>query len=201
MKIIWFFLLLNLYFSFNLDEYYRKQFTNETGDPHLKLTNKTNKSELPLIKMTDNIPRNSTLLKLDKDKLLISCSKFPYDELLFQYINQYLSRKKITSSYYSELFNLIVKILYFKDAPLQEIKEEFQLLNFSKKTEYQYELNKYQMDYIDAIYSQLNFPKYNSNLKYNKEMIEKYKLEDNLIASEVNDYILEAIKKIKMKKL
>ncbi len=194
MKIFSFFLLLNIYFSFNIDEYYRKQFTNETGDPHLKLTNKTKDSEIPFIEITEDIPRNATLLKIDKSQLLISCSKFPYDEILFQYLNQYFSQKRITSSFYSELYNLILKILYFKYAPLKEIKEEFKTMNISNKEEYQYELNKQQKDYIEAIYSQLNSPKYKFDIKYNKEIIERYKLESNLIPNDVYNFMINAIK-------
>ena len=201
MKCIFFILLLNIYFSFNIYEYYRKQFTNETGDPHLKLTNKTNESELPFIKMTENIPRNATLLKLNKNQIIISCSKFPYEDLIFQYINQYFSKKRISSSYYSELFNLIVKILFFKYAPLKEIKDEFKSMNLSIKEENEYELNKQQMEYIDVIYSQLNSPKYNLNFQYNKEFLEKYNLEDNLMAHEVYNYILSSIKLNKNEKV
>ena len=101
MKVLFFFFLLNIIIvsSLDINKYYRKQFTNETGDPHLKLTNGTSPSEIPLITFTENIPRNATLLKIDKNQLLISCSQFPYDELLFQYINQYFTHKKMASSF------------------------------------------------------------------------------------------------------
>ena len=194
MIIISFFLLLNIIFCFNIDEYYRKQFTNETGDPHLKLTNKTNDIDVPLIKFTENIPRNSTLLKINKNQILISCSKFPYDDLLFQYINQYFSIKRITSSFYTELFNLLIKILYYRYAPLDEIEKEFKSMNISLNEKYEYKLNAEQMEYIEAIYAQLNSSKYNFDLnKYNKDLLKRYYLEDNLIANEVYDYILERI--------
>ena len=202
MRTIIFSLLLNIFFSINLDDYYRKQFTNETADPHLKLPNKTDKADLPFIKFTENIPRNATLLKINKNQILISCSKYPYDELLFQYINQYFSKKRLTSSFYSELFNLVVKILYFKYAPLEEIKKEFKELNLSIIDEFEYELNNQLMDYIEAIYAQLNSYKYNFDYeKYNKEFLKRYKLEDNLIANELYEYIIEAIKKNKNEKV
>ena len=194
MTIISFFLLLNFIFCFNIDKYYRKQFTNETGDPHLKLTNKTNDLDLPLIQFTENIPRNSTLLKINKNQILISCTKFPYDDLLFQYINQYFSIKKINSSFYTELFNLLVKILYYKYAPLDEIEKEFKTMNLSLNEKYEYKPNNELMEYIEAIYAQLNSSKYNFDLnKYNKEILKRYYLEDNLIANEVYDYIVERI--------
>ena len=200
MTIISFFLLLNIIFCFNIDEYYRKQFTNETGDPHLKLTNKTN--DLPLIKFNENIPRNATLLKINKNQILISCSKFPYDDLLFQYINQYFSIKRITSSFYTELFNLLVKILYYKYAPLDEIEKEFKSINLSINENYEYKLSNELMEYIEAIYAQLNSSKYNFDLnKYNKQLLQWYYLEDNLIANEVYDYILDIINLNKNEKI
>ena len=202
MIIISFFLLLNIIICFNLDEYYRKQFTNETADPHLKLTNKTSDSDIPLIKFTENIPRNSTLLKINKNQILISCSKYPYDDLIFQYINQYFSIKRITSSFYTEVFNLLVKILYYKYAPLDEIEKEFKTLNISINEKYEYKLNSELMEYIEAIYAQLNYSKYNFDLsKYNKDLLKRFYLEDNLIASEVYDYILERIKLNKNEKI
>ena len=202
MIIISFFLLLNIIICFNLDEYYRKQFTNETADPHLKLTNKTSDSDIPLIKFTENIPRNSTLLKINKNQILISCSKYPYDDLIFQYINQYFSIKRITSSFYTEVFNLLVKILYYKYAPLVEIEKEFKTLDISINEKYEYKLNSELMEYIEAIYAQLNYSKYNFDLsKYNKDLLKRFYLEDNLIASEVYDYILERIKLNKNEKI
>lgn len=202
MIIISFFLLLNIIICFNLDEYYRKQFTNETADPHLKLTNKTSDSDIPLIKFTENIPRNSTLLKINKNQILISCSKYPYDDLIFQYINQYFSIKRITSSFYTEVFNLLVKILYYKYAPLDEIEKEFKALDISINEKYEYKLNSELMEYIEAIYAQLNYSKYNFDLsKYNKDLLKRFYLEDNLIASEVYDYILERIKLNKNEKI
>ena len=202
MIIISFFLLLNVIICFNLDEYYRKQFTNETADPHLKLTNKTSDSDIPLIKFTENIPRNSTLLKINKNQILISCSKYPYDDLIFQYINQYFSIKRITSSFYTEVFNLLVKILYYKYAPLDEIEKEFKALDISINEKYEYKLNSELMEYIEAIYAQLNYSKYNFDLsKYNKDLLKRFYLEDNLIASEVYDYILERIKLNKNEKI
>ena len=202
MSIIIFLLLLNTFFCLNLDEYYRRQFTNETADPHLKLSNKTDKTDMPYIKFTENIPRNATLLKINKNQILISCSKFPYDELLFQYINQYFSKQRIASSFYSELFNLVVKILYFKYAPLDIIEKKFKEMNLSINDEFEYELNSQLKEYIEAIYAQLNSSKYTFDYsKYNKEFMKKYKLEDNLIANEVYDYMIEAIKKNKNEKV
>ena len=203
MKIVLFFLLLNIIYCVNIDEYYRKQFTNETRDPHLILTNKTKESKIPLILMTENIPRNATLLKIDKNQLLISCSNFPYDELIFQYINQYFSQKKITSSFYSELVNLIVKILFYKYAPLETIKKEFIPMDITTKEEYEYELDSNLREYIDVIYAQLNSSKYNFDYSklVNKDFLERYKLGDNFIADEVYDYIIDAIKLNKNEKL
>ena len=98
----------------NIDEYYRKQFSNAPLNISLNLTNKTSDSEIPKIKFYKDIPKNSSIMNISKEQIIISCSKFPYDEMLFQYINQYLSVKRISSSFYSELFNLLVKILYYK---------------------------------------------------------------------------------------
>ncbi len=156
MKVIFFFILLNIAFSLNINKFYRQQFTKEIGYSRLQLTNETSQSELPIFKTTENIPKNTTLLKIDKNQILISCSKYPYDELLYQYINQYFSKKRINSSFYSELFNLIVKILFYKYAPLESIKDEFKSLNTSEKEEYEYKLSSHLMEYIDVIYSQLN---------------------------------------------
>ena len=94
MPIVIFFLLLNIIFCVNIDKYYRNQFTNDTRDPHLKLSKKSNKTDIPYILSSQNIPRNATLLTINKTQMLISCSKFPYDEVLHQYINQYLERKR-----------------------------------------------------------------------------------------------------------
>ncbi len=204
MKVLFFFFLLNIIIvsSLDINKYYRKQFTNETGDPHLKLTNGTSPSEIPLITFTENIPRNATLLKIDKNQLLISCSQFPYDELLFQYINQYFTHKKMASSFYIELFNLIVKVLYYKYAPLKEIKKEFKSYNESITKDLEFKINDYLKKYIDVIYSQLNSSKYyNYFNKVNKDFVKKYKLQENYIANEVYDYIIEESKKNKNKKV
>ena len=189
------YILLITIFCFDIDEYYRKQFKNGTADPHLKLANKTSENVVPLIKYSQNIPKNATLLKIDKNQTIISCSKFPYQELLSQYINQYLEKKRETSSFYLEEFILIVKILYYKYAPLKEIKNEFKPLNLSITDEFEYELNDYLKEYIDAIYSQLNSKKYtfNSNIYYHNDFVKRYNLENNFIPNEVYDYIMESI--------
>ena len=125
MKIIFFFFLLNFCLNLDIDEYYRKQFINAPLSVQVNLTNKTSSTEIPKIKFYKDIPKNSSLLNISKEQIIISCSKFPYDEMLFQYINQYLSVKRISSSFYSEIFNLLVNILYYKYAPLEEIKNDF----------------------------------------------------------------------------
>lgn len=202
MKVIFFFLLLNIAFSININKFYRKQFTKEIGYSRLQLTNETSQSELPIFKTTENIPENTTLLKIDKNQILISCSKYPYDELLFQYINQYFSKKRINSSFYSELFNLIVKILFYKYAPLESIKEELKSSNISEKEEYEYKLSSHLMEYIDVIYSQLNSNKYNFDInKINKEFIQRYKIQENFFANELYDDIIEAAKLNKNEKI
>ena len=200
-KIIFSFLLTTI-FSLNIDKYYRKQFTKDTADPHLKLSNKTSENSIPFIKFTENIPRNATLLKVDKNQTLISCSKFPYHELLSQYINQFFQKKLISSSFYSEVFILVLKILYYKYAPLKEIKNEFKNMNLNITDEFEYELNSHLMEYINVIYSQLNSNKYNFNFsKYNKDFIKRYNLEDNFIPNDIFDYIMERIELNKNKKV
>ena len=193
MKIFFLFFLLNFCFNIDIDEYYRKQFINAPLNIQVNLTNKTSSTEIPKIKFYKDIPKNSSLLNITKDKIIISCSKFPYDELLFQYINQYLSVKRISSSFYSEIFNLLVKILYYKYAPLEEIKKDFE--NSTEFKDYEYELSKEKMEYIDVIYSRLNSSKYNFDTeKFDKDLIKKYQLEGGLIASELYDYIIDLIK-------
>ena len=152
MRIFIIYFLLTTIFCFNIDEYYRKQFKNGTSDPHLKLANKSSENIVPLIKYSQNIPKNATLLKIDKNQTLISCSKFPYQELLSQYINQFLQKKRETSSFYLEEFILIVKILYYKYAPLKEIKNEFKSMNLSIEDEFEYELSVYLNEYLEAIW-------------------------------------------------
>jgi len=194
--------LLTTIFCFNIDQFYRNQFKNGTSDPHLKLTNKSLENEVPLIKYSQNIPKNATLLKIDKNQTLISCSKFPYQELLSQYINQYLQKKRETSSFYLEEFILIVKILYYKYAPLKEIKNEFKSMNLSITDEFQYELSDYLKEYINAIYSQLNSKRYNFNYnKNNNDFIKRYNLESNFIPNDVYDYMMESIEINKNKKV
>ena len=120
--------------------------------------------------------------------------------MLFQYINQYLSVKRISSSFYSEIFNLLVKILYYKYAPLEEIKKDFE--NSTEFKDYEYELSKEKMEYIDVIYSRLNSSKYNFDTeKFDKDLIKKYQLEGGLIASELYDYIIDLIKNNKNEKI
>ena len=194
------FFLLNFCFNIDIDEYYRKQFINAPLNIQVNLTNKTSSTEIPKIKFYKDIPKNSSLLNITKDKIIISCSKFPYDELLFQYINQYLSVKRISSSFYSEIFNLLVKILYYKYAPLEEIKKDFE--NSTEFKDYEYELSKEKMEYIDVIYSRLNSSKYNFDTeKFDKDLIKKYQLEGGLIASELYDYIIDLIKNNKNEKI
>ena len=194
MNIVILFLLLNTFFSLNINNFYREQFPNETRDPHLILTNESSSSEIPLIKFTEDIPINSTLLKIDKNQTIISCSKFPFSEILFNYMIQYFSIKKIAPSWYSETFNLVFKILYYKYAPLELIKKVFKSENISSTEEYEYNISRYLMEYIDVIYSQLNTSKYNHDYnKYNKDFIKRYKLEENFIANDIYDYIIEAI--------
>ena len=200
MKIFFLFFLLNFCFNIDIDEYYRKQFINAPLNIQVNLTNKTSATEIPKIKFYKDIPKNSSLLNITKDKIIISCSKFPYDELLFQYINQYLSVKRISSSFYSEIFNLLVKILYYKYAPLEEIKKDFE--NSTEFKDYEYELSKEKMEYIDVIYSRLNSSKYNFDTeKFDKDLIKKYQLEGGLIASELYDYIIDLIKNNKNEKI
>ena len=200
MKLFFLFFLLNFCFNIDIDEYYRKQFINAPLNIQVNLTNKTSSTEIPKIKFYKDIPKNSSLLNITKDKIIISCSKFPYDELLFQYINQYLSVKRISSSFYSEIFNLLVKILYYKYAPLEEIKKDFE--NSTEFKDYEYELSKEKMEYIDVIYSRLNSSKYNFDTeKFDKDLIKKYQLEGGLIASELYDYIIDLIKNNKNEKI
>ena len=200
MKIFFLFFLLNFCFNIDIDEYYRKQFINAPLNIQVNLTNKTSSTEIPKIKFYKDIPKNSSLLNITKDKIIISCSKFPYDELLFQYINQYLSVKRISSSFYSEIFNLLVKILYYKYAPLEEIKKDFE--NSTEFKDYEYVLSKEKMEYIDVIYSRLNSSKYNFDTeKFDKDLIKKYQLEGGLIASELYDYIIDLIKNNKNEKI
>ena len=194
MNIVIFFFLLNIIYSLNINKYYRKQFKKETRDPHLILTNETSESKIPQIKFTENIPRNSTILKIDKNQLIISCSKFPFSEILSDYMNKYFSIKKISPSWYSETFSLVFKILYYKYAPLESIKKEFESENKSSTEEYEYKLSKNLMEYIDAIYSKLNSSIYTHDYnKYNKDFIQRYKLEENFIANDIYDYIIETI--------
>lgn len=198
-----FLLLLNIIFCVNIDEYYRNLFTIETRDPHLKLTNKSNDSIIPFIISEEDIPINATLLRINKTLLIISCTKYPYDDLLYQYANQYFTKKKINSSFLIELINLIFKILYFKYAPIESIKKEFKPMNLSIIDEYQYELNNILKEYIDVIYSQLNSPKYYFDFsKYsNNYFIEKYKLGDIFIVNEIYEYIIKEIKLNKNEKV
>ena len=136
MKKIFFFFLLTFCLNLDIDEYYRKQFTNAPLKIPVNLTNKTSSSEIPKIKFYKDIPNNSSILNISKEEIIISCSKFPYDEMLYQYVNQYLSVKRISSSFYSELFNLLVKILYYKYAPLESIKNDF--INLTEGEEFEY---------------------------------------------------------------
>ena len=200
MKIIFLFYLLSFCLNLDIDEYYRKQFINAPLSVQVNLTNKTSSTEIPKIKFYKDIPKNSSLLNISKEQIIISCSKFPYDEMLFQYINQYLSVKRISSSFYSEIFNLLVKILYYKYAPLEEIKNDFS--NLTELEDYEYELSKEKMEYIDIIYSRLNDIKYNFDTeKFDKDLIKKYQLEGGLIASELYDYIIDLIKNNKNEKV
>ena len=192
MKIIPLFFLLTICYNIDLDAYYRNQFINSPMKIPLNLTNKTSQSEIPKIIFNKDIPKNSSLLNLTKSQIIISCSKFPYDEILFQYMNQFLTVKRISSPFYSELFNLLVKILFFKNAPLEEIKKDFQPMVEDKDVEY--ELSKEKMEYIDVIYSRLNEPKYNFDTdKYDKDLIKKYNIEGALMASEMYDYLINLI--------
>ena len=194
MNIVIFIFLLNSIYSLNINKFYRKQFKKETRDPHLILTNETSESEIPHIKFTENIPKNSTILKIDKNQLIISCSKFPFSEILSDYLNKYFSIKKIYPLLYSENFNIVFKILYYKYSPLESIKKEFESENKSSTEKYEYKLSKNMMEYIDAIYSQLNSSKYAHDYnKYNKDFIQRYKLKENFIANDIYDYIIETI--------
>ena len=146
------FLLFLLSFCLNIDiyDYYQRQFTTAPLKIPVNLTNKTSPNEMPKIQFYKDIPNNSSILNISKEQIIISCSKFPYDEMLYQYINQYLSVKRISSAFYSELFNLIVKILYYKYAPLDSIKNDF--INMTEAAELEFELSKEKMEYIDIIY-------------------------------------------------
>ena len=200
MKIIYFYFLLIFCFSLDIDDYYRSKFINAPSKIPINLTNKTSSSEIPKIKFYKDIPKNSSILNISKEEIIISCSKFPYDEMLYQYINQYLSYKRISSSFYSELFNLLVKILYYKYAPLEEIKKEFS--EMPESPEFEYELSKEKMEYIDVIYSRLNEIKYNFDTeKYDKDLIKKYQLEGGVMAGDLYDYITDIISNNKNEKV
>ena len=196
------FLLFLLSFCLNIDiyDYYQRQFTTAPLKIPVNLTNKTSPNEMPKIQFYKDIPNNSSILNISKEQIIISCSKFPYDEMLYQYINQYLSVKRISSAFYSELFNLIVKILYYKYAPLDSIKNDF--INMTEAAELEFELGKEKMEYIDIIYSRLNDSKYNLDTeKFDKDMIKKYQLEGGIMASDLYDYIIDLIKNNKNEKI
>lgn len=196
------FLLFLLSFCLNIDiyDYYQRQFTTAPLKIPVNLTNKTSPNEMPKIQFYKDIPNNSSILNISKEQIIISCSKFPYDEMLYQYINQYLSVKRISSAFYSELFNLIVKILYYKYAPLDSIKNDF--INMTEAAELEFELSKEKMEYIDIIYSRLNDSKYNVDTeKFDKDMIKKYQLEGGIMASDLYDYIIDLIKNNKNEKI
>ena len=196
------FLLFLLSFCLNIDiyDYYQRQFTTAPLKIPVNLTNKTSPNEMPKIKFYKDIPNNSSILNISKEQIIISCSKFPYDEMLYQYINQYLSVKRISSAFYSELFNLLVKILYYKYAPLDSIKNDF--INMTEAAELEFELGKEKMEYIDIIYSRLNDSKYNFDTeKFDKDLIKKYQLEGGIMASDLYDYIIDLIKNNKNEKI
>ena len=196
------FLLFLLSFCLNIDiyDYYQRQFTTAPLKIPVNLTNKTSPNEMPKIQFYKDIPNSSSILNISKEQIIISCSKFPYDEMLYQYINQYLSVKRISSAFYSELFNLIVKILYYKYAPLDSIKNDF--INMTEAAELEFELGKEKMEYIDIIYSRLNDSKYNFDTeKFDKDMIKKYQLEGGIMASDLYDYIIDLIKNNKNEKI
>ena len=196
------FLLFLLSFCLNIDiyDYYQRQFTTAPLKIPVNLTNKTSPNEMPKIQFYKDIPNNSSILNISKEQIIISCSKFPYDEMLYQYINQYLSVKRISSAFYSELFNLLVKILYYKYAPLDSIKNDF--INMTEAAELEFELGKEKMEYIDIIYSRLNDSKYNFDTeKFDKDMIKKYQLEGGIMASDLYDYIIDLIKNNKNEKI
>ena len=196
------FLLFLLSFCLNIDiyDYYQRQFTTAPLKIPVNLTNKTSPNEMPKIQFYKDIPNNSSILNISKEQIIISCSKFPYDEMLYQYINQYLSVKRISSAFYSELFNLLVKILYYKYAPLDSIKNDF--INMTEAAELEFELSKEKMEYIDIIYSRLNDSKYNFDTeKFDKDMIKKYQLEGGIMASDLYDYIIDLIKNNKNEKI
>ena len=196
------FLLFLLSFCLNIDiyDYYQRQFTTAPLKIPVNLTNKTSPNEMPKIQFYKDIPNNSSILNISKEQIIISCSKFPYDEMLYQYINQYLSVKRISSAFYSELFNLIVKILYYKYAPLDSIKNDF--INMTEAAELEFELSKEKMEYINIIYSRLNDSKYNFDTeKFDKDMIKKYQLEGGIMASDLYDYIIDLIKNNKNEKI
>ena len=196
------FLLFLLSFCLNIDiyDYYQRQFTTAPLKIPVNLTNKTSPNEMPKIQFYKDIPNNSSILNISKEQIIISCSKFPYDEMLYQYINQYLSVKRISSAFYSELFNLIVKILYYKYAPLDSIKNDF--INMTEAAELEFELSKEKMEYIDIIYSRLNDSKYNFDTeKFDKDIIKKYQLEGGIMANDLYDYIIDLIKNNKNEKI
>lgn len=200
MNILLLFFLLNIVSTININDYYRQQFTKGTGDSHLKLNNETSPSEVPLITFNETVPDNSTLLKLNKNKLLISCSQFPYYDLIFQYINDYFIQKKMKSPFFVELFCLVSKILYYKYAPLDKFEKEFRTYNETE--DFEYRLNDYLSKYVDVIYSQLDSNKYNPAFnKFNKDIMKKYKIEEEHLASDVYDHIFVAIEENTMKKL
>ena len=200
MKIIFFLFLLTVCFNIDIDQYYRSKFINASLKIPLNLTNMTSSTEIPKIKFYKDIPKNTSILNMSKEQIIISCSKFPYDEMLYQYINQYLSVKRISSSFYSELFNLLVKILYYKYAPLEKIKNDF--MNISGSNEYEYELSKEKKEYIEIIYSRLDNIKYNFDTeKYDKDLIKKYQLEGGVMAADLYEYIIEIISNNKNEKV
>jgi hypothetical protein len=200
MNILLLLLLLNIVSPFDLNNYYRQQFKKDTGDPHLKLNNETSPSEIPYITFNETIPNNSTLLKLEKNKLLISCSQFPYYDLVFQYVNDYFIKKQMNSPFFIELFTLVSKILYYKYAPLEEYEKEFRTYNETE--DFEYKLSDYLSKYVDVIYSQLDSNKYNPVLnKFNKDIMKKYKIEEEHLASDVYDHIFVALQENTMEKL
>ena len=200
MKKIFFLFLLTFCLNIDIYDYYQRQFTTAPLKIPVNLTNKTSPNEMPKIQFYKDIPNNSSILNISKEQIIISCSKFPYDEMLYQYINQYLSVKRISSAFYSELFNLIVKILYYKYAPLDSIKNDF--INMTEAAELEFELGKEKMEYIDIIYSRLNDSKYNFDTeKFDKDMIKKYQLEGGIMASDLYDYIIDLIKNNKNEKI
>lgn len=171
-----------------IDEFYLHSFKTTQKDKRIEFSN----NEMSL---KSTLPANTTLFKLKKNSMLVSCVRFPYKELLSTYISDYLFQHQIPRyEIFSEAFLLIYQMLYYSYGNITTAQNIFK----EESDLYQFNITEEMRKYIDIIQYQSSKMKYQKpEDKLVKKYINKFNLKTNSMSlvTEVYRSVLQSVKR------